>query len=297
MKTRVPLLAAVLSVCFYSYSYCETINGTTNNAAANGPVWNMADILPPEAGITVGSVLYRYTVEKNVNDDFTVTIQNRKLGTANDYIFRETDDWSQVPGSTINKSFTLSNVPSELFGEGSIETTGFGTVNDPSVYYTYKFDPCYIIIANPECPGYNLALYDWLKERGLLDREPDVNDPYYDEWVQLNLNRETEVDEEEKDEEQAKREEEETTENDPIEMLNKNVDIEGFIDGARQNDIISQLSTIPQFEVYTNAIIPGGIYEETITLQDSDLPDNARALSNLGRDEVHREMVRSQYRN
>ena len=290
-------MAAVLLVCFSSYSYCETINGTTNNAAINGPVWNMADVLPDTAGITIGSVLYRYTVQKNTNDDFTVTIQNRKLGTANDYIFRETDDWSQLPGATINKSVTVSSLPAELFGEGSIATTGFGTVQNPSVYYTYRFDPCYIVIANPECPGYEQALYDWLKERGLLDREPDVNDPFYDEWVQLNLNRETEVEEEEKDEEQAKREEEESTENDPIEMLNQNVDIEGFIDGARQNDIISQLSTIPQFEVYTNAIIPGGIYEETITLQDSDLPDNARALSNLGRDEVHREMVRSQYRN
>lgn len=291
-------MAAALLLGFSSYSYCETINGTTNNAAINGPVWNMADVLPDTAGITIGSVLYRYTVQKNANDDFTVTIQNRKLGTANDYIFRETDDWSQLPGATINKSVTVSNLPAELFGEGSIATTGFGTVQNPSVYYTYRFDPCYIVIANPECPGYESALYDWLKERGLLDGEPDVNDPYYDEWVQLNINRETEVDEEEEEEEkQAKSDEDKEKELDPIEMLNKNVDIEGFIDGARQSDIISQLSTIPQFEVYMNAQIPGGVYEESITLQDSDLPDNARALSNLGRDEVHREMVRSQYRN
>ena len=39
----------------------------------------MEVVLPPETGLIVNQVRYRYTVEKNKDDDFTVTISNENL--------------------------------------------------------------------------------------------------------------------------------------------------------------------------------------------------------------------------
>jgi hypothetical protein len=252
----------------------------------------MTDVLPPQAGLQVGGVIYRYTVEKDPNGDLQVHIQNENAIDGG-YVFRETDNWSQLPGSTINKVVPLNNIPREYFGNGSIELDGEGQIVDPDVRYAYNFDPCYVILTNPECPGYAQALYDWLKEQGLLDNQLNPDDPFYDEWVQMMLERETDVDEDE--EETTERTEEDEGEEDPIEALNANVDIEGFVDGERQSAMIDALSSVPNFESYVTATIPGGVYEETITLEDAELPDNPRALNSLARDELHRQMVRSQY--
>lgn len=286
-------MAGALLALSCSYSFSDTVNGTTNNAASNGFVWDMTDVLPPEAGLSVNGLFYRYTVEKDPNSDMTVTIQNEHLYEPG-YVIQETDDWSQLPGATINKSLTFGNISREIIGQGSIEVTGEGEVLDPSVQYSYTFDPCYIILSNPECPGYSQALYDWLKENGLLDQAPDVDDPFYDEWVQMMLNSETEKDE---DEETVEAREEDEEDEDPIEALNADVDIEGFVDGARQSAIMLSFSTIPKFDSYYSSDIPGGVYEDTVTLQDAELPDNRRALSDLASDSLHRDMVRSQYEN
>ena len=294
MKTKALLLAAALSALSYSYCYSDTIAGTTNNAAANGLNWDMTTVLPPQAGLQIGGVIYRYTIEKDPNGNLRVHIQNENA-IEGGYIFRETDDWSQLPGNTINKVIPLENIPREYFGNGSIELEGEGVLTNPNVQYAYKFDPCYIILTNPDCPGYAQALYDWLKEQGLLDGGLSPDDPYYDEWVQMMLDRETEVEEDE--EKSHSRKEDEEDEEDPIEALNANVDIEGFVDGERQSAMISQLSTIPNFESYVTTNIPGGVYEDVLKLQDATLPDNGRALNNLARDELHREMIRSQYGN
>lgn len=284
-------MAAVSLALSSSYCFSE-VRGTTNNAAANGLQWDMTDVLPPQAGLQVGGVIYRYTVEKDPNGDLQVHIQNENAIDGG-YVFRETDDWSQLPGSTINKVVPLNNIPREYFGNGSIELDGEGQIVDPNVRYAYNFDPCYVILTNPECPGYAQALYDWLKEQGLLDNQLNPDDPFYDEWVQMMLERETDVDEDE--EETTERTEEDEGEEDPIEALNANVDIEGFVDGERQSAMIDALSSVPNFESYVTVTIPGGVYEETIKLEDAELPDNPRALNSLARDELHRQMVRSQY--
>ena len=280
-----------------SYCYSEEVTSTTPNAAANGVIWNMGDILPPQAGLVINNMFYRYTTDKNTDDPFTVTIQNEHL-TEDGYVIQETDDWSGLPAGTIVKRVDLPNIPREIIGQGSIETTGQGEVLDPSVVYTYKYDPCYVILSNPECPGYLDALYDWLKENGYLDSPPRPGDPFYDEWVQASLNRETDPDQE-TDEEREEREksEEDAKEERSIEKLNQGVTIEGLVDGKDQNAIINALSTIPNFESYITTNIPGGVYEDTITLEGGDIQDNGRALSNLAQDSVHRDMVRSQYNN
>ena len=238
-------------------------------------------------------MFYQYTTEKNTEDDFTVTIQNRDLLNGG-YVIQETDDWSGLPGATINKRVDLPNIPQSIVGEGSIVTTGTGEVKDPSVVYSFRYDECYLPISNPECPGYEQALYDYLLENGLLNKEPDINDPFYDEWVQFQLNRENEF-EEETDDEKKQREETLEVEDDPIEKMNAEVDINKFVDGAKQNEIIQSFSTIPNFEIYTQAAIDGGVYRDTVQLQDATLLDNNRALRQFATDEVHREMVRSQY--
>ena len=49
------------------------------------------------------------------------------------YMFRKTDDWSGVPGNTIVRTFTFRNVPSALWGDGSIEVEGEGSVENPVI--------------------------------------------------------------------------------------------------------------------------------------------------------------------
>jgi hypothetical protein len=253
----------------------------------------MFSVLPPQAGLTFNGMFYQYTTEKNTEDDFTVTIQNRDLLNGG-YVIQETDDWSGLPGATINKRVDLPNIPQSIVGEGSIVTTGTGEVKDPSVVYSFRYDECYLPISNPECPGYEQALYDYLLANGLLNKEPDINDPFYDEWVQFQLNRENEF-EEETDDEKKQREETLEVEEDRIEKMNAEVDINKFVDGAKQNEIIQSFSTIPNFEIYTQAAIDGGVYRDTVQLQDATLLDNSRALRQFATDEVHKKMVRSQY--
>lgn len=277
----------------YSYSYSDTVAGTTNNATVDGLVWNMEDVLPPQAGLVVNGLIYQYTIEKDPNTDSNVHIRN-EYALGEGYIIQNTDDWSQLPGSTINNYLTFGNIPREAIGEGSITVDGDGTITNSNVRYNYKFDECYIVISNPACPGYQQSLYDWLLENGLLGKEPDVNDPLYDEWVQLTLNRQTEEEDEEK---VAVVSEEEDEEDDGIAALNADIDIEGFVDGARQSEIMSSFASVPNFDNYYNVTIQGGAYEETVTLNDSELPDNTRALNSLAKDSLHREMVRSQYNN
>lgn len=253
----------------------------------------MNNVFPSQGGLVVNGVIYTYTVEKEVEDPLKVHVQNENAQ-GEGYIFRETDDWSGLPGARINKLVGLDNIPQQYFGAGSIETEGVGEVSDASVVYTYKLDECYNPLSDPSCPGYLDALYAWLKENGFLDRELQPGDPFYDEWVQASLNRKTDVEEDE--DEQADVSEEEKEEEDPgIRALNQNVTIDKFVNGADQNAMIAQMSMIPNFESYYNVNIQGGVYNETIVLQDSTLPDNGRAMRSLASDGKHRDMVRSQY--
>ena len=253
----------------------------------------MEDILPPEAGLEVNGLIYRYTTEKDPDSDMQVHIQNEHA-IEDGYIIRNTDDWSQLPGSTINNMVLFPGIPAELIGRGSMEVEGEGDIIDPSVQYSYKFDECYIVLSNPECPGFAQALYDWLLENDLLGKEPEIGDPFYDEWVQLSLKNEDDVEDEE---EKVEVENEEEQSDDAIAALNADVDIEGLVDGARQSAIMQSFTTIPNFDGYYAANISGGVYEDVLTLEDNVIIDNQRALNNLSQDSVHRDMVRSQYEN
>lgn len=247
----------------------------------------MEDVLPPQAGLTVNGLIYQYSVEKDASSDLQVTIQNEySLGEG--YIIQQTDDWSQLPGSTINRMVTFGGIPREYIGNGEIATTGEGKVYDPYIAYSYRYDECYVPLSSPDCPGYNDALLKWLETATV---EP--SDPFYDEWVQLTLNRESEVEDE--DDVTDLEDEEKEEEDAGIAALNSEIDIEGFVDGATQAAIMQSFATIPNFDGYYATAIEGGVYEDVLTLDDGEIQDNQRALSNLAQDQLHRNMVRSQY--
>ena len=287
------VLYGALAAFLVSYSYSETVPeyGVTNNAVSGQSLtWDMQNILPVPGGLLINGVVYKYTVEKDQAAGFEVSVQNENaLGDG--YIFKETDDWSNLPGSTISKLVPLGNIPMEYFGQGSIDAIGDGNVSDPVVRYSYRLDPCYVPLSDPSCPGYVNALYDWLKENGLLPEDANANDPYYDELVQAALNKETDLEEDE-----TKTEEDEIVDEE-IELLNAGASISALVDPAIQNSIMVSLSMIPNFENYYDVKITGGVYEETITLQDTELPDNAAGMRNLAQDSLHKSMVRLQYDN
>ena len=283
-------MAAVLSALSYSFSYSDTLqNGVTNNAAANSFQWDMYTILPTPGGLIINGVIYQYTTEKEVEDAMKVHVQNENAQ-GEGYIFKQTDDWTGVPGNTISKMIKLPNIPGEYFGDGSIEVEGTGTVTDPTVRYSYMLDPCFVPLTDPSCPGYVLALYEWLRENGLLGEDVNIDDPLFNEFVKQILNRETEVDE---DEEVAR--EKETEEDEEIEKLNAGASIEALVDPITQAAMMQAMAMIPNFENYYAVSIQGGVYEETLVLEDTELPDNRSAMRNLAQDTLHRSMVRSQY--
>ena len=118
----------------------------------------MTNILPQQAGLTVGSVIYRYRAVKDPESDMIVYVQNENaLG--NGYIFREADDWSGLSGNSIYKVVPVGAIPLEYWGDGSIEIDGDGSVQDPSVVYTYQYDPCFDPQSDPDCTGYEIQ-YD-----------------------------------------------------------------------------------------------------------------------------------------
>lgn len=251
--------------------------------------WRMEDVLPPQAGLTINGMLYQYTTEKDPDSDLTVTIRNKHALAFGEYIFSNTDDWSGLPGNTINKKVVIPETSTTLWGDGEISIQGQGSVINPNVIYEYRYDECYIPLTDPSCPGYYDALYQWLKDNGLLDKEPEVGDPYYDEWVQYQLSLETDL---EDNDEVEQDENEEIDEN--IAALNAEASIDKLVDTS-QTQMYIELTTVPQFDKYYTQDIPGGVYQETVVLQDATLPDNRRALNNLAGDAKHRTMVRSQY--
>lgn len=286
-------MAAVLLGLSYSYSYSDTITtGVTNNAAGNGVTWNMNDVLPPEAGITINNVFYRYTITKDRNSDAQVTIQNENAVDGG-YIFSHTDNWNKLPGSTINKLIPLEDIPRVFWGDGSISVNGDAEISNPTVAYSYRTDLCYNPLFSPECPGYWMALYQWLLDNGLINQQIDVNDPYFDKYVQEALNRITIVEEQDEQKEvvEEKKEQEESIED----KLSVAGAAEKLADATAQAAMLKAMANLPIFEPYYSSNIPGGSYNETIKLIDKELPDNRRAMGSLAQQRLHSEMVDSQY--
>jgi hypothetical protein len=278
-----------LLVCS-SYSYSDTVYGSTSNAATNGYNWVMTNILPQQAGLTVGNVVYRYTTIKNTSDDMVVHVQNENaLGEG--YIFRSSDDWSGLPGNTINKVVPVNNIDISYWGNGSIQVDGFGTVEDASVIYTYQYDPCFDPQTDPACPGY-IAPVDYSLEALVYEEDQ--------RYIQDELDRKKTLLDEEEQEELDRRKtilakkRRETDER--LEVLL------GFVntDALSQEQLIrhGQLTAMNGLSSSYYTAIPGGTYQETIKLIDGKLPDAKKGLRvNLATQILHQKMVDLQYAN
>lgn len=252
----------------------------------------MDSVLPdyslPWVSLQVMGLSYRYTMVKDPETGVTVWVRNEDAIDGG-YVFEERDDWNG-PGGTIQKYFRFPYTDAARFGKGSIDVEGPGTIEDPVVIYNYKMDvdedmmKCSITpLSDPACPGFAQALADLLKSI----EEMMPGDPFYDEWVQAQLDREAE-----EQEEQEVEEPEEKLSNFEKQMGGENT-VEQL--AGNQEALLVELAQVPKIEPYYIINIDGGVYEETITLPDAEITDNKRALRNLANDANHRTMVRSQY--
>jgi len=293
------LLLGVL-VGFYPY-YCYSDNiapyyGTTGNAAQSGHSWSMKDVLPAPPGLDINGVFYRYTANKNPEDDMKVHVQNKNAnGTG--YVFRDTEDWSGAPGGIeVRKVIGIGDIPREAWGDGSIEVEGTGTVDDASVIYSYKVDPCYDPQFSPSCPGYKTPVP--VVPTVNLD---DLYDATKDEFVNLNDEEKLSIEENEErlaeEEEKEKEEAEEKKRKYRLEKLMSASDTAALF---AENQRIEQMNNIMQNQInntYLAATIPGGQYKETIRLVDAKLPDSKAGLRNgLAQQILHEKMISQQYK-
>lgn len=273
----------------HSYSYSsEIVYGSTGNAASQALSWAMANVLPQQAGLQVGSVIYRYTAIKDPSSDMLVHVQNQDaLGSG--YVFRETDDWSGLPGNTINKIVSVNDIPIQRWGDGSIAVEGNGQVSDPSVIYTYKYDPCFNPQSNPACPGYqppvpdqeaiDHSIYDALDDSAVLAATAETDPDLYDR----DRKRKTKSD---KQEDAIIQQGLAASEN----ALNISSD-------TAQAFMIDAMANENRFNPYYKAAIAGGSYTDAVSMPNRDLPDNNKGLrNNLAQQILHERMVDLQYK-
>lgn len=251
----------------------------------------MAPLLPPQTGLTVGDVFYRYTIDKDPTTDSQVHIQNQDAINGG-LLYQNTDDWSGLPGNTIVNRFSLPDIPLEYFGDGSIEVEGDGTISDPTVIYSYTYDTCTDPLSDPSCPGYEYMQYQYLLDNDLLNNEVVVSNPLEDEYVQAALNQEVERDEEELERQEEEEEEDEDLQ-DALAIADNAIAI---AEGAANLATLSATANLNQFNSYLQSSIPGGVYDDTLQFEPKEIPENRQALRvGLAQQLLHEEMVDSQY--
>ena len=284
------MLLALVVFSWPYYCSSENIYGNTKNAASNAHRWAMNNLLPSQTGLSVEGIFHRYTLTKDPTKDSTVSITNKKIG-GDGYIYEYTDNWNKIPGGT---KVTYDAVPStlgNLFGDGEIKVTGDGSLSDVTILYHYKFDPCHTPLTDPSCPDFKDALYQYLLDNNLLDT-PNVEDPFYNQWVQIQLEEQAEAEEQEALEiEEAEESEELSVE----EILSVAGAAEKIADPMQQLNMMKQIAAVGKLELYYNAVIDGGVYKDNLVIDGGNITDNAKGLRNLTQDSVHRSIVRSQY--
>jgi hypothetical protein len=250
----------------------------------------MSNVLPQATGLTVGNVIYRYTTEKNPEDDMLVHVQNENAQGPG-YIFRSTDDWSGLPGNTINKTVPVGEIGIDYWGNGSIEVEGFGTVLNPEVFYTYKYIPCEDPQADPSCPGY-------IDPLSLLTQEPKI-DTDSEEYIQEELDRKANMKAQKEEEEEKEREKfAKATEEKVRDSLEKMLGLSIGAGLQEAQDTLLHNALVSTNYLPTNYFgqIKGGEYPDAEMLKDSNLPDNANGRRvNFAQQLLHQKMVQSQY--
>lgn len=255
----------------------------------------MSGVLPdsssPNVDLVVNGVSYYYVMQKDAEANAIVYVRNNDPVNGG-YVFEEVDDWSGLPSNSVQKYFRFAGIDSSRWGDGEIHVEGDGVVSDPSVVYLYRMDItepeiiCSNPLLNPQCPGFLETLYKYLSTLDYLSED----DPYYDEWVQIQLERAAELEESVFIEEP-----EEENDTDLETFLFVDPEVGGLVDLTQQQNIMDQLSAVGVIEPYLEFEIPGNEYKETLELKDRKIPENNRALRNLANSARYNSMVRSQY--
>ena len=279
------LLLLVVWGCLGGYSYSNYYFGSTNNAVGTTYNWDMTNVLPDLYNLKVNGVFYTYTPIKETADNFKVYVQNKNPNGG--YTFRETDDWSGKPGGVaIRKAIGFEYIPRELWGTGSIETEGTGTVTNAQVVYTYRYEEgCSSPLDNPDCEGYADAVLNIIPDTIITN--------IYNALEDDNVKQE----ESEVDYKEEKQESEEVKEEDDIERaLAINEEALDMGNSISQNQMLQQMNNAINMQSYFIKNIDGGVYNETVVLKDKNIKDNKNAARmGLISDALHEKMVNIQY--
>jgi len=232
--------------------------------------------VPTIQGVDVTGVIYQYTAVKDRPDPYTVSIQN-EAADGNGFIFRETDDWSGKSGGTITKFVPVPYSPLGEWGTGHIEQVGIGEVQEPTVVYTFRRDPS---VLQPTQEAYDfsqISPYDALSDKYVIAAlEP----------TDLSL---IEDDELEKDKD------EQEDDNRLETALAASENALTIANGMTQAAILQSMNIATNLNGYYVKEMTGGVYKETVVLQDKNIPDNRRAFRNLAQQVLHKQMVDQQY--
>jgi hypothetical protein len=279
----------ILIVCLLlaNNAYGEYLYGISGNMAGPGHTWGMTTLGPSNnRGLRINGVYYQYTPVKNIEDDMRVHVRNKKVGTVGEYIFSVTDDWSGLPGGIpITKGFNIDNLPIELWGDGSIDIEGNGSVVDASVLYSYKYNEgCLTPLSDPSCFGYMDAVLALLGNKAI-----EAYDPLDDENISAVMNEKADIEEE--------AEEEEDKDKEMLEKILSSVDASILTANVvSQNLLMFALTNSVTMNTYYDKKLAGGAYQETVVLDGGNLPDNKRgARVGLAQQLLHTEMINMQY--
>ena len=238
-----------------------------------------------EEGLDISGVLYNYTTVKNVVDDFTVTIENDKVGSG--YVFQDTEDWSGKHGGKVQNVIPLPYTPIEQFGDGRIRGTGTGSIEDVTILYMYRWDLCRNAQNDESCPNYipplpvipKIEIYDALDDEYVAEATDKTDSELYDKEVENKES--TEEDEEEERLEIA---------------LASSGNALTIANTTTQSAILQSMNIATNINSYYVANIPSTVYRDTILLQDKDIVDNRLVFRSLTQEQLHNEMVQEQYK-
>jgi hypothetical protein len=256
----------------------------------------MGDILPEPPGVYIDNVLYQYRIDKETEDSMSVYVYNENPdGTG--YIFRERDDWNagSLRGTQITKIVPLGRLHRDVFGDGGIDVEGDGSVYDTNVVYTYRVEPCYDPQFDPNCPGYELQIPD-------IYNGPDI--VIYDAISSGDADREQYAENDEESSEDDELTEEELRKLEDEEEEDREMRLEQALFEAGRAALFAEALAMSQLKdgvqinmnSYYAKTIDGGVYNDTVTLNDKQLPDSKSGLRNgLAQQLLHQQMVDSQY--
>jgi len=284
MRLFVVALAASLMA---SQAHSEYLYSISGNMAATGHTWGMNIGPSGSQSLKINGVFYQYTPTKNTEDDMLVHVRNKRVGGG--YIFSSTDDWSGLPGGIpITKGFVIDNLPIELWGDGSIDVEGSGSVVDANVVYSYKYNnDCLTPMSDPSCSGYIDAVLAMMGESKI-----EAYDPLADENIADVIDEKAELDEEVQQEDEEKVKAKDRLQR----MLSGVNDSILYANVTSQNLLMFAMSRNSNLNPYYDKKLAGGVYKETVILSGGELPDNAKgARAGLAQQLLHTQMVNAQY--